>query len=348
MSDLDDELDRAREQSQVRFRSAFESIFAKYGHIDEDDDIIDLETGELLVDNGRMRNTKPIALGDLHYATDTDSREQTSSNGDSSGSDEDLDSMTSLGAGGGEPGGASGDVYFTTSIEQYLERLRQQMAGAEGGWEFGAPASSPRTMSSAELAADRAGSRVSVSESSAEENGGISEEEPIEAYEIRRRTLQQQFGAPLARLEPQLDRVALASPERVTRQSELFALQSEPFKSPDQFALQTELDRRSESFRARSGPFMPLEPSRTRVERYRLPEHWQPEAFRPQKLVRPQPVAPHVFFDQPAYPNEDGYYYDGDDDNASIHSGESMHSDRAYDLQLTDTVQATSNYYFGQ
>ncbi|KAJ2817936.1 hypothetical protein IWW50_005994, partial [Coemansia erecta] len=67
MSELDQELELAREQSQNRFRSAFEAIFAKYGYIDEQDDIIDLETGQLIVDNGRMRNAQPIALGDLTH-----------------------------------------------------------------------------------------------------------------------------------------------------------------------------------------------------------------------------------------------------------------------------------------
>ncbi|KAJ2156329.1 hypothetical protein GGH15_005580, partial [Coemansia sp. RSA 562] len=73
MSALDDELDRAREKSQVRFRSAFEAIFTKYGQIDEDDDIIDLRTCELIVDNGRMRNAKPVELGDLTRPVDAPS-----------------------------------------------------------------------------------------------------------------------------------------------------------------------------------------------------------------------------------------------------------------------------------
>ncbi|KAJ2800602.1 hypothetical protein H4R20_003999 [Coemansia guatemalensis] len=65
MSEVDEEFDRAREKSQGRFRSAFEAIFAKYGHIDEEDDIIDLSTGKLIVDNGRMRNADIVELGDL-------------------------------------------------------------------------------------------------------------------------------------------------------------------------------------------------------------------------------------------------------------------------------------------
>ncbi|KAJ2818856.1 hypothetical protein GGI24_004969, partial [Coemansia furcata] len=65
MNEADIEFDRARRKSQGRFRSAFESIFEKYGHIDEDDDIIDLRSGRLIVDNGRLRAAGVIELGDL-------------------------------------------------------------------------------------------------------------------------------------------------------------------------------------------------------------------------------------------------------------------------------------------
>ncbi|KAJ2728228.1 hypothetical protein IW152_006031, partial [Coemansia sp. BCRC 34962] len=65
MNEADIEFDQARRKSQGRFRSAFEAIFEKYGHIDEDDDIIDLRSGRLIVDNGRLRAAGVIELGDL-------------------------------------------------------------------------------------------------------------------------------------------------------------------------------------------------------------------------------------------------------------------------------------------
>ncbi|KAJ2595586.1 hypothetical protein GGF39_003770 [Coemansia sp. RSA 1721] len=68
MNEADEEFDRARQKSQGRFRSAFEAIFEKYGKLDDKDDIIDLVTGEIIVDNGRMRDASVIELGDLlHY-----------------------------------------------------------------------------------------------------------------------------------------------------------------------------------------------------------------------------------------------------------------------------------------
>ncbi|KAJ2860160.1 hypothetical protein FB639_005668, partial [Coemansia asiatica] len=68
MNEADEEFDRARQKSQGRFRSAFEAIFEKYGKLDDKDDIIDLVTGEIIVDNGRMRKAPVIELGDLlHY-----------------------------------------------------------------------------------------------------------------------------------------------------------------------------------------------------------------------------------------------------------------------------------------
>ncbi|KAJ1798833.1 hypothetical protein LPJ59_002245 [Coemansia sp. RSA 2399] len=73
MNEADEEFDRARQKSQGRFRSAFEAIFKKYGQIDEEDDIIDLETGDLIVDNGRMRNSRIIELGDLLRYSDQSS-----------------------------------------------------------------------------------------------------------------------------------------------------------------------------------------------------------------------------------------------------------------------------------
>ncbi|KAJ2427447.1 hypothetical protein GGF41_001686 [Coemansia sp. RSA 2531] len=65
MNEADIEFDRARRKSQGRFRSAFEAIFEKYGHIDENDDIVDLRSGRLIVDNGRLRAAGVIELGDL-------------------------------------------------------------------------------------------------------------------------------------------------------------------------------------------------------------------------------------------------------------------------------------------
>ncbi|KAJ2783753.1 hypothetical protein GGI15_002475, partial [Coemansia interrupta] len=68
MNEEDVEFDRARQKSQGRFRSAFEAIFEKYGKLDEEDDIIDLLTEQVVVDNGRIRAASVIELGDLlHY-----------------------------------------------------------------------------------------------------------------------------------------------------------------------------------------------------------------------------------------------------------------------------------------
>ncbi|KAJ2078574.1 hypothetical protein H4R24_004378 [Coemansia sp. RSA 988] len=220
MSEVDKEFDRARERSQGRFRSAFEAIFAKYGHIDEEDDIIDLSTGKLIVDNGRMRNADVVELGDLlrysekvsspsghahigtsprsNYAahaerdgslspelasnaqvarriythgtsgilvTEADTmglgdgayssadsvssdnehfdvdfispknrlqssrlalrkRENVDSSAEDEGTPYDYDSSDSM-----DPGQDTLDAYFTSSIEQYLDKLRQQLSG---------------------------------------------------------------------------------------------------------------------------------------------------------------------------------------------------------------------------
>ncbi|PIA18195.1 hypothetical protein COEREDRAFT_14199 [Coemansia reversa NRRL 1564] len=210
MSEVDEEFDRAREKSQGRFRSAFEAIFAKYGHIDEEDDIIDLSTGKLIVDNGRIRNADVIKLGDLlrysersslpsghvnagssprsSYTARTESNDSLSpkhisnvqppqraythgsahsfssdndffnvdfmslshrvgssrlalrkhanevSSAEDEGAQYDYDSSDSM-----EPGQDTLDAYFTSSIEQYLDKLRQQLSGPppiENGYSF--------------------------------------------------------------------------------------------------------------------------------------------------------------------------------------------------------------------
>ncbi|KAJ1664596.1 hypothetical protein EV178_003924, partial [Coemansia sp. RSA 1646] len=78
-----EEFDRARQKSQGRFRSAFQAIFKKYGQIDEEDDIIDLKTGEFIVDNGRVRNSRIIELGDLLRYSDQPSSPSLGNNGQS-------------------------------------------------------------------------------------------------------------------------------------------------------------------------------------------------------------------------------------------------------------------------
>ncbi|KAJ2617162.1 hypothetical protein EV177_000694 [Coemansia sp. RSA 1804] len=208
MNEADEEFDRARQKSQGRFRSAFEAIFEKYGQIDEDDDIINLETGDFIVDNGRVRNSRVIELGDLLRYSDQPSsplldgssyppsspellsnnqierkKEQSAHNGNRSDQDEkeellsqssdeesgsiDLDFASYINKYSTSSGHASGagplwkrrqktesdedeeeesidydssdslaadqeatpiEMYFTNSIEQYLEKLRQQMS----------------------------------------------------------------------------------------------------------------------------------------------------------------------------------------------------------------------------
>ncbi|KAJ2660535.1 hypothetical protein IWW48_002872 [Coemansia sp. RSA 1200] len=208
MNEADEEFDRARQKSQGRFRSAFEAIFEKYGQIDEDDDIINLETGDFIVDNGRVRNSRVIELGDLLRYSDQPSsplldgssyppsspellsnnqierkKEQSARNGNHSDqdikevsqtSDEesgsiDLDFASYINKYSTSSGHASGagplwkrrrktesdeeeeesidydssdslaadqeatpiEMYFTNSIEQYLEKLRQQMSAPQ-------------------------------------------------------------------------------------------------------------------------------------------------------------------------------------------------------------------------
>ncbi|KAJ2006573.1 hypothetical protein GGI04_001470 [Coemansia thaxteri] len=144
-SDADREFDRARLKSQGRFRSAFEAIFDKYGHIDEDDDIVDLLTGQLIVDNGRIRASAVIELGDLSRYNDTNRTTPSRSVSPDLGqwihprpaslspelfgqqlplssippppalSDDDDDAHSSI------------DLYFTSSIEHYLDKLRHQL-----------------------------------------------------------------------------------------------------------------------------------------------------------------------------------------------------------------------------
>ncbi|KAI8320467.1 hypothetical protein GQ54DRAFT_212955 [Martensiomyces pterosporus] len=71
MTDQDEEFAQARQKSQGRFRSAFEAIFEKYSRVDEDDDVVDLLTGKIVVDNGRIRNAEVIELGDLLRYSDS-------------------------------------------------------------------------------------------------------------------------------------------------------------------------------------------------------------------------------------------------------------------------------------
>ncbi|KAJ2159786.1 hypothetical protein GGF46_002783 [Coemansia sp. RSA 552] len=326
MSEADEELDRAREQSQGRFRSAFEAIFAKYGHIDEDDDIIDLGTGRLVVDNGRMRNAGVIELGDLLHNSKPSSsmspelgtaarlageKRNTGGSSDSeSGSDYEsfetdtvlhtlshtrrrqsssfeYDSSDSLGSGPETPL----DAHFTSSIELYLERLRRQLSGpppdeieeidlAEDAlpspqpqWSFRLP-SSPHTMTSfgsAASAMSDSGDYISetVSPTPEPNEDGLSEEEPIESFELQRHGAM--FGVP-AQEEPIYERPANAAPA----------------PAPVSY-IQSDSDMRlPRSQTWASGPV----------------------------IFKPQPVLPQVFF-------EYGY----DDDNASIHSEESAPDD---------------------
>ncbi|KAI9033281.1 hypothetical protein DFJ74DRAFT_701392 [Hyaloraphidium curvatum] len=62
----DDELATARAASAKRLQAAWEDIFARYGAIaEEDDDVVDLRTETLLVDNGFVRNTPGRHFGEL-------------------------------------------------------------------------------------------------------------------------------------------------------------------------------------------------------------------------------------------------------------------------------------------
>ncbi|KAJ1919597.1 hypothetical protein H4219_001845 [Mycoemilia scoparia] len=59
-------LQAAREACQQRLWSQFESIFEKYGkEVDTGDDEVDLLTGDLCVDRGRLRKSQTVAWGDF-------------------------------------------------------------------------------------------------------------------------------------------------------------------------------------------------------------------------------------------------------------------------------------------
>ncbi|KAJ2499701.1 hypothetical protein GGH96_003288 [Coemansia sp. RSA 1972] len=353
MSDLDDELDRAREKSQVRFRSAFEAIFTKYGQIDEEDDIIDLSTGQLIVDNGRMRNAEPIELGDLTRPLDAMSSPRPNKRHkrqwsysmspelgsayplhnefvDSNESDYfdaefgtdrmhslqwDRDSMNRAESVGYESsdsvdtGDLPLDAYFTTSIEHYLDRLRQQLAAPDPDIP-----DSPDTNST---------NSPNIS------NARIFDPQRMGIYSSPR-TISSDFE----------DRRHTNSWHRSTHVDEYVS------ESPS---------RTEERIYSREESMSEEEP----VEEYEIQNNVYHSAVPPLMhslprpvLVKPQPVSPHVFFEgtndprisNHAYPSPStNYDLAYDDDNASIHSGESIHSlpdysapSIPYDLQVSD------------
>ncbi|KAJ2818695.1 hypothetical protein IWW50_005725, partial [Coemansia erecta] len=241
-----------------------------------------------------------------------------------------YESSDSVDAGGDLPL----DTYFASSIENYLERLRQQLSvpdpespdehdafsGSSSSSSldlqthsifnspFNGPKSSPRTMSSSSLSdfADqhyKAHSAISRSHSASaaiydeyvSESSSPAISEPVLAYEIANNENQSQKEE-----DGVIDGYDIGMPQLM----------------------------------------MPYGDARQPV------------------LYKPRLVSPRVFFDCDSAPPPNNYTYthnivdiDYDDDNASIHSGESIHSDQqehldddanctAYDLQVTD-----SSYY---
>ncbi|KAJ2850092.1 hypothetical protein IWW36_002146 [Coemansia brasiliensis] len=380
MSELDDELDRAREQSQARFRNAFEAIFAKYGHIDDEDDIIDLETGQLIVDNGRMRSAKAISLGDLLHSSNYSSpkkqrkrhrslafrsampdpgvmasspelltnsqiqsigannAEKQHNNGHSDYSDsneselldmdfasyslkyahrlqhsntdnnafdsEDYDNSLSADYESSDSIDVSLDspldAYFTSSIEHYLERLRQQLTNPESSKE-----STGDLSSSSELSASNELFNNTI-------NGLHSSPHTMSSADFDRSNNQ----LPIDYSE--------CVPESPLHSSE--ATSNDPLNSHHQFAYDANGDLSEEE---------PLELYEFRRHNLQGDFHFQPthSNFSPAVLFKPQPISPHAFFDfnitaAKAHPPND------DDDNASIHSGEPLYAaDNSYDLQ---------------
>ncbi|KAJ2660672.1 hypothetical protein IW148_003688 [Coemansia sp. RSA 1199] len=363
MSDLDDELDRAREKSQVRFRSAFEAIFKKYGQIDEEDDIIDLSTGQLLVDNGRMRNAKLVELGDLTRPSDALSSPRANKrhkgqwslspelgskyplhNGDTDngefvdsnesdyfdaefgmmdyghGVQWDRDSMNRAESVGYESsdsvdtGELPLDAYFTTSIEHYLDRLRQQLAAPDPD----SPDSPDTNSSSPNM-----------------ETARIFDPQRMGIYSSPR-TISSDFEDQLANSwsrSVHADEYISESPSRT--EERIYSREGSNEMSEEE----------------------PIEEYEVRHNVYHSAvPHMQHILPRP-VLFKPQPVSPHVFFEgsdprasNHVYPSP-GTNYDlaYDDDNASIHSGESIHSLPDYSAScIPYDLQVSDNSYFMQ
>ncbi|KAI9011180.1 hypothetical protein BC832DRAFT_549905 [Gaertneriomyces semiglobifer] len=59
-----------RLQSQTRLKAAWDSICEKYGREFDDADEIDLMTGEIVVDNGWVRNTEVCVFGEVFYRSE--------------------------------------------------------------------------------------------------------------------------------------------------------------------------------------------------------------------------------------------------------------------------------------
>ncbi|KAJ3188836.1 hypothetical protein HDU85_004550 [Gaertneriomyces sp. JEL0708] len=74
-----------RLQSQTRLKAAWDSICEKYGREFDDADEIDLMTGEIVVDNGWVRNTEVCVFGEVFYRSE-DLKEE-----DPEGEDEEED-----------------------------------------------------------------------------------------------------------------------------------------------------------------------------------------------------------------------------------------------------------------
>ena len=57
-------LNHARKACQHRLKSMFENIYEKYGKsVDMNDDEVDILTGEIYVDRGRLRQAEPVGWG---------------------------------------------------------------------------------------------------------------------------------------------------------------------------------------------------------------------------------------------------------------------------------------------
>lgn len=374
-NDADEEFDLARRESQNRFRGAFEAIYEKYGRIDEEDDVVDLSTGRIIVDNGRIRKSEAIALGDLYlnsgpntpssfeYSNRSESPElfangsiirdrkaskRSFGNGydiDEDDDEDDLglfsfdfsaynsnsersqqqkkkqlrrrrissrntlnydssDSMTTTDL------ETSIDMYFTSSIENYLDKLRQQLSSSnsaeeeepsergndnrihDGRYLKGQDYDGAISESSIDDSIEAIDSNLRTTDSyettfpQSYDNGYFSEEEPIYSD-----THAVSANYPNNYDLYQSDESSIYDEEEVV---------PEPIHYDyEEYETQGKKDLGFTSAFKRANMELPIGEA--------------PRVF------RPQPVAPHVFFDCGNAQEKMGVY---EDDNASIHSGE--------------------------
>ncbi|KAI9474632.1 hypothetical protein LPJ55_004182 [Coemansia sp. RSA 990] len=375
MSELDDELDQARQQSQARFRDAFEAIFAKYGHIDDEDDIIDLETGKLIVDNGRIRNAEAISLGDLLYSPDHSSptRQRKRHRGMSF-----RNTMPNSGAMSSSPellsNGQKQSLENNNAEHQHSSDYSDDSDSNESDFidmDFGSHSLkyAHRLQSSNVDTEDYDNGLSADYETSDSIDASL--DSPLDAYftssvENYLERLRRQIRSPAP------NNTALSSSSELSASMELFNIADGLHSSPHTMS-SADLDRPSDKQMLTDYEYIPESPAHIPkttsnvpplphphhafiyeasgdvseeepLESYEFRRHNMQGTFpfqptltlhrppSPAVLFKPQPISPHAFFDldicavNPYSPEED------DDDNASIHSGEQLYAATSYGL----------------